>query len=132
MESDEADAAIAILEKHHAGERAGAEDWTRLFESDGYRRLKRREHARGRAFEDSTFRAFLLADTVVATTPTLAATVEDWRRVDLSASARRALAYLPAGTRLRATLYPVIKPQSNSFVFGVDSDPAIFMLRKNG
>ena len=35
--------------------------------------------------------------------------------------------YLPAGARIRATIYPVIKPKDNSFVFEVDTDPAIFL-----
>jgi hypothetical protein len=43
------------------------------------------------------------------------------------ASARRVLAYLPADARIRAVVYPVLKPQSNSFVYDVRGDPAIFL-----
>jgi len=45
-------------------------------------------------------------------------------RADLAAAARRSLAYLPHSARIEATIYPVIKPQKNSFVF---EGNAIFM-----
>jgi hypothetical protein len=127
METDEADAALAILEAHRAGEPVVEEAWERLFETEGYRRLQQRERSMGREFEDSAFREFLLSEPVVASAPELAAAAADWRQADLIGAAGRALAYLPAGTQLRATLYPAIKPQPNSFVFEVESDPAIFI-----
>jgi hypothetical protein len=37
------------------------------------------------------------------------------------------LAYLPEEARIHATVFPVVKPQSNSFVFEAASDPAIFL-----
>ncbi|MDY7093601.1 MAG: DUF5700 domain-containing putative Zn-dependent protease [Acidobacteriota bacterium] len=127
METDEADAALAILHAHRAGEPVAEEAWGRLFESEGYRRLQQRERSMGREFQDSAFQEFLLSDPVVASAPALAEAVADWRQADLTGAAGRALAYLPAGTKLRATLYPAIKPRPNSFVFEVESDPAIFI-----
>ena len=54
-------------------------------------------------------------------------TLAAWKTADLEAAARRALAWLPATARIRARVYPVIKPRHNSFVFELDSDPAIFL-----
>ncbi|MCL6481608.1 MAG: hypothetical protein K6U02_07770 [Firmicutes bacterium] len=54
-------------------------------------------------------------------------TLKSWKQADLTAAAQRALAYLPARTRLRAKIYPVIKPKTNSFVFELETDPAIFL-----
>jgi len=45
----------------------------------------------------------------------------------LTSAAAKILPYLPADARIHASVYPVIKPQSNSFVFETDTDPAIFL-----
>ena len=39
------------------------------------------------------------------------------RRVDANRLAQRAFDYLPPGAAITATIYPVIKPARNSFVF---------------
>jgi Putative zinc dependent peptidase (DUF5700) len=61
----------------------------------------------------------------------LAETVERWKRADVTAAAARALAYLPAGTVLRATVFPVIKPRENSFVWDTGTDSAAIFLYVN-
>lgn len=45
----------------------------------------------------------------------------------MQAAATRALKYLPAESVIRTKVFPVVKPFHNSFVFDVDSDPAIFL-----
>src|SRR5688500_18035194 len=71
--ADEADAALAILEMRHRGEAIPQTAWSRLFASEGYRRLKQREAAMNRAFTDSAFRVFLLSDDMARRAPDLAA-----------------------------------------------------------
>ncbi len=128
MVTDEADAVLAILTGRRRGEPLAQSEWDHLFSSDGYRRLARRELSFHLPFSEPAFRAFVLSDSLAARAPALAATLRDWREADVGGSAERALRYLPGGTPLRATMYLVIKPKGNSFVFFEDSlAPAIFL-----
>jgi hypothetical protein len=124
--TDEPEAVLAILDKRAAGAEITDADWKRVFESEGYVRLKAREHSMSRAFEDETFRTFVLSDELLAKRTTLRRVLEDWKRADLSRAQSRALAYLPSGAKMDAKIYPSIKPATNSFVHDLDNDPAIF------
>ena len=124
---DEARAVLAILGKRAAGSAITEADWQRVFASEGYARLKAREHSMERAFEDDAFRAFVMSDELLAKRKALSATLEEWMRADLSKAGARALAYLPSGAKIRAKVYPSIKPATNSFVFETTTNPAIFM-----
>lgn len=125
--TDEADACLAILARLRDRSEARPADWDRLHESDGYKRLKRREAAMGRAFNDSVFVAFLHADTTLARATALKKTVAEWKGANLTRAGQLALSYLPAGARIRAKVYILIKPWTNSFVFELQSDPAIVL-----
>lgn len=125
--TDEADAVLAILSKKRAKQPLAEADWQRLFSSEGYVRLKKREAEMKRTFTDEEFKAFVLSDALAERAPALAATLERWKLTQASVAARRALAYLPEDARIRAKIYPVIKPRENSFVFELDTDPAIFL-----
>jgi Putative zinc dependent peptidase (DUF5700) len=127
MVTDEADAVLAILVKRKAGAEVDDTDWQRLFESEGYRRLKKREAAIGRSFDDTTFKTFVLSVDLLARADAERETLTRWKKSDITSPARRALAYLPGTATIRATVYPEIKPWTNSFVFEVDTDPAIFL-----
>lgn len=127
MVPDEAQAVLHILDKRHRAESITDADWQRVFTSEGYVRLKAREVSMQRKFEDATFREFVMSDALLAKREELAATVQSWLTADISHSRDLALAYLPKGSKLRAKVYPVIKPATNSFVFELDTDPAIFM-----
>ncbi len=124
---DEPRAVLAILDKRAAGSAITDADWQRVFASEGYVRLKAREHSMKRAFEDDAFRAFVMSDELLAKRKELAATLQEWMTADLTQAGSRALAYLPAGAKIRAKVYPSIKPAINSFVFETTTNPAIFM-----
>ena len=124
---DQADAVIAILEKRARGLEPGESDWQRLEESEGYTRLQRRQESFGAEDFRERFREFVLSDEALERLTELRGALVKWRSIDVTAAGAQALAYLPGGSRVHATIYPVIKRTPNSFVFELDTDPAIFM-----
>jgi hypothetical protein len=118
---------LAILAKRKANQSITEADWQRLFSSEGYVRLKKRETAMQRSFEDADFKTFVLADALAERAQALAETLARWKSADAVRAANLALAYLPKQARIRAKIYPVIKPRENSFVFDLKNDPAIFL-----
>ena len=125
--TDEADAVLAILAKKKANQSLTDQDWQRLFDAEGYVRLKKRESSMKRSFTDEDFKTFVLSDSLAARAPALRETLARWKTADADRSARLALAYLPKQATIQAKIYPVIKPRENSFVFEVKTDPAIFL-----
>jgi hypothetical protein len=125
--TDEADAVLAILAKIKAKQQVNDSDWQRVFESEGYVRLKKRETALRRSFEDNDFKTFVLSDSLAERGPALAETLARWKSADVVRSANLALAYLPKQAHIHAKIYLVIKPRDNSFVFDLATDPAIFL-----
>ncbi|MEZ5345627.1 MAG: DUF5700 domain-containing putative Zn-dependent protease [Pyrinomonadaceae bacterium] len=127
MMTDQADAVLSILEKRARKQTVSEPDWKRLFESEGYLRLKKREHSLGRRFEDSEFRLFVTSEELLSKRTRLRETVAKWKTADVRKTASMALEYLPENAAISAKIYPVIKPRSNSFVFEIKTDPAIFL-----
>jgi tetratricopeptide (TPR) repeat protein len=125
--TDEADAVLAILGRRELGDAIPESAWEELFESEGYARLKERELAMKQVFDDEEFRRFALSDELLERAAALEETVDRMKGAAVGALARRALAYLPGDARIRAAVYPVVKPRENSFVFDVERDPAIFL-----
>ncbi|HEX2269559.1 MAG TPA: DUF5700 domain-containing putative Zn-dependent protease [Pyrinomonadaceae bacterium] len=125
--TDEPEAVLALLAKKKSNQTITEADWERIFSSEGYQRLKQRELSMQRPFEDTEFRKFVLSDDLAQRAAALEETLAKWKRADLTRSGELALAYLPSGARIRAKVYPVIKPRDNSFVFDVKTDPAIFL-----
>jgi hypothetical protein len=134
LDTSEADAVLAILALREHHQPIPDAEWSRLFASTPFKRLEAREAAIAKMFamprrtlDRNKFRAFVESDSLLAQAPALRRTLADWQRADVRASATRVLAWLPAGARIHATVYPVIKPASNSFVYDTAHDPAIFL-----
>lgn len=127
LNASEADAVLAILDKRAASTPVTDADWQRLFTSEPYVRLKKREASMHREFTDEDFRRFVLSEDIAKRAPLLKRTLDAWKKSDLTAAANRILPYLPANAKVKASIYPVIKPKSNSFVFETSSDSAIFL-----
>lgn len=126
LDTAQAVAALALL-ADAPSEPLNDAHWRALLTTEGYRRLGDRERSMKRTFADSSFAAFVRSDTLRARAASLRATLTQWERVDLKAAASRAFAYLPKDARIVATVYIVIKPRTNSFVFETKTNPAIFL-----
>jgi hypothetical protein len=85
-----------------------------------------------RDFNDDDFKKFVLSPELAAKGTALRHTLAAWRRTDLVASAQRVLAYLPEQAYIRAKVFPVIKPKTNSFVFDTDRRSGDFSLARFG
>jgi hypothetical protein len=127
LDTSEAEAVLRIADEIAANGSAPGGAWTDLFATAGYRDLKSREAAFHREFTDDEFKTFVSSDVVVKNREALRKTLTEWRRFDMDAAAARALSYLPAGSTISATIYPLIKPKPNSFVFRLDDRQAIFL-----
>ena len=125
--TDEPEAVLALLAKKKASQPITEADWQRIFQSEGYVRLKARETSMKRSFEDNDFRMFVLSDQLAGRAPALQETLARWRGADINGAAHLSFAYLPQDAHIRAKIYPVIKPRENSFVFDVKNEPAIFL-----
>jgi len=125
--TDEAEAVLNVLAKRKVNQPISEADWQRVFQSEGYVRLKKRETSMQRSFEDTDFKTFVLSDELGQRAHALEETLARWRNADVTRAGRLALAYLPKDAQIRAKIYPVIKPRENTFVFEVKTDPAIFL-----
>lgn len=125
--TDEADTVLRILALREKGQQITETDWQQLFSSEGYVRLKKRELAMSRPFTEADFKAFVQDPVLLSQRSALSDTLAQWKQLDIAGPARKALAYLPANATIRAKIYPVIKPRTNSFVFDLPDDPAIFL-----
>jgi hypothetical protein len=131
LDGSEAEAVLAILDKRADHEDVTDADWRKLFTTTPYRRLKQRETSMHRPFTDEEFMKFVA--TLDARRDELRQTLHQWQSADLQAAAQRPLGYLPPQASIRADVYPVIKPASNSFVFEAATAPPSFFtsIRKN-
>jgi hypothetical protein len=122
IDPGEAEAVLAMV---------GAPDpdaaWQRIVATTGYRRLAAREAQMKRTIDPAQFRAHIATLATAERASELRATLARWQTIDLRAIASRIFAYLPAEAKLEATIYPVIKPRENSFVYTDDAGAAIFL-----
>ena len=127
IDDSEARATLAILAKLRAGSPVAAGDWNTLFATRGYQRLKAREAQFKRPFTDDDFKAFVTSAKLIARSAELEGALQSWMSANVTQIAQRSFAYLPTGATIHATVYPLIKPKPNSFVYQLDTDPAVML-----
>lgn len=113
--TDEAEAVLAILAKRKANQPITVADWQRVFQSEGYVRLKQRETSMKRSFEDADFKTFALSDQIAERTQALEETLARWRGADITGAAR--VRILAPAFELPMAGHPTI---GTSFVLATD------------
>ncbi|HYH00540.1 MAG TPA: DUF5700 domain-containing putative Zn-dependent protease [Terriglobales bacterium] len=127
LDTSQAEAVLAALDKQASGGIIAERDWQAIFASEPYVRLKQREQGFNRTFSEEDFKAFVSAGKFAGTPDELRRTLDEWKKADLAALAEQILMWLPETAHIKATIYPVIKPQNNSFVFELSTNAAVFL-----
>ena len=81
---DEAEAVLQILAKKEKSQEITEDDWQRVFQSEGYIRLKKRELSLQRPFGESDFKNFVLSQITPQQHKALAATLAKWKETDIN------------------------------------------------
>lgn len=114
----------AVIEAAYDGV-VTAKERSAIVATEGYRRLRDRELGMNRPFVEDEFFKFL--DALPAKPDQYQSTLQAWAQIDFRSLAAKASYYLPEGARLDASVYPLIKPKQNSFVWDVTNKPAIML-----
>jgi len=131
LDASEAEQALTILDTEAAGRPVAPQAWQALFATTPYRWLKGREAGMGRPLEDAAVQRFLAAPATVAQRADWRRTLAAMKAADMPAIGAGVLAWLPADATLKARVFPMIKPASNSFVWADPAGgPAIFLAMK--
>jgi hypothetical protein len=133
LDTDQARLTLELLSARARGEDVDPARWSGVFASVANRRVLEREQAiderlgLDRGISDESFLAWAQSDDALEALEGRRRTLAAWTTVDVAAAAERAMQYLPSHVRLTATVYPIVRKQSNSFVWDLHDDPAIFM-----
>lgn len=128
LDSSEAEAVLAILDKRAVHEELTDADWQKLFATTPYRRLKEQAAPLPQPITDEEFMKFV--STLDASREQLHQSLQQWQSLDFRSVAQRPLVYLPPQATIRGELYPVIRPDSGSTGFVSEpysAAPAIFL-----
>jgi hypothetical protein len=119
LDVNQADEALALA--------ANRSSFDRMASTEAYTRFKKREAEMGKPILDAEFKKFLTSPGLKSKANSLRSTLNDWKRADFKAIASRIRSYLPTEAKLNATVYIVVKPKTNSFVYELATNPAVFL-----
>jgi len=94
-----ADAVLAILAKREQQIAIEASDWQRLFASEGYKRLAKREQEMKVPIDESEFREFVLSEDLLALRVGLRESLDQYASLDLSTLSLKTIDHLLSTSR---------------------------------
>lgn len=123
---DEIEAVISIIDRGIDGSLYDT-DWIRLFESQGYQLLKKRESKMGTPFTDEAFQTFMITLIKKKLIEPYQLSLRRFKDIDLNLIQKMVMAYLPEKSVFNTTVIPIIKPKKNSFVHRIEGESYLFI-----
>src|ERR1700744_6001399 len=128
LDCSEADAVLSILDKINRHASVTDSDWNVLTNTLPYQEVQAREASFHNSFSNDDFKKFVESGKLAPQAADLAKTLNVWRNEDMQAIGNSVISYLPPGATIRAKVFILIKPASNSFVWNrPGEDKAIFL-----
>jgi len=101
-------------------------DWNRLFQTRGFKLLKKRELEMENSFSDSEFQAYLQSQANKSFVHSYMNSLQHFKDIDLLDIQKKVMKYLPKKAFFNTTIIPVIKPKKNSFVHRIEGESYLF------
>ncbi len=133
LDARQARGTLDLLTVRQSGQTVNRQQWDRVFETEAYRRLLARETGIDkllgidRGYSDESFLEWAESDEALEGLEARERTLTSWMSVDANEAGRKAMKYLPAHVALKATVYLIVRKQTNSFVWDLPHNPAIFL-----
>ena len=102
-------------------------DWNRLFQTRGYKLLKKREQEMESPFTDNEFQNFIQSQANKICVHSYKNSFQHFKDIDLLDIQKKVMKYLPKKAFFNTTIIPVIKPKKNSFVHRIEGESYLFI-----
>lgn len=125
--SDQVEVVIDILKRTEENNKISKEHWNKLFHTQGFQLLEKRESEMNEGIKKSEFKGYIIDKIASDGYLPYEKSLDKLNKLDLDEIIESTKDYLPDNTNLDTDIIPVIKPQKNSFIHKINDKLVLFL-----